>query len=155
MKLKNNILILFFLLTSLVAKPQLQSTSGARNEAIRLIQEGDNFLRYANWDQALIIYTRAINTDINYANSYMKRATLNARLGKTSEALSDYNRAITLNPYSEYIYDKRAKIKMIAMDYKGAINDINKAISINPVNNELLDHRAEDFITIGQYEKAL
>ena len=61
MKLKNNILIIFFLLSYLASYSQF----GVRNEAIRLVKEGDDYLRTANWVEALLSYTKAINMDVS------------------------------------------------------------------------------------------
>ncbi|MDZ4845560.1 MAG: tetratricopeptide repeat protein [Chitinophagales bacterium] len=76
---------------------------GGRGGAIQLIADGDNFLRQGVFDRALQAYASAIARDPTYAQAYMKRASLNAKLSNNREAIEDYNKAIALNPYVEYI----------------------------------------------------
>lgn len=86
----------------------------ARLESIRIIREGDNYLRIGNWEYALDAYTRAVQTDPGYADAWMKRAALNQMVGRIGESRADYQQAVSLNPYSVYIYDQRAALSMLA-----------------------------------------
>lgn len=86
----------------------------ARLESIRIIRDGDNFLRIGNWEYALDAYNRAVQTDPGYADAWMKRAALNQMVGRIKESRADYQQAVSLNPYSVYIYDQRAALGMLA-----------------------------------------
>ena len=132
-----------------------QGLQSNRTEAIRLIQEGDNMMSFANWQEALFAYDNAIAIDPSYSTAFMKKANLLAKIGRNQEALKLYDRAIQLNPYSEYIYDSRAKLKMLAMDYSGALDDLNNAMAIDPSNEKIRDRKVDDLIAMKAYEQAL
>lgn len=86
-------------------------------EADKFINQGDNLFKTGNFQEAIDIYSNAIEVAPNYAMGYMKRAVVHRAKGEELLAEKDYTRAMSLNPYSEYIYDWRAKLKMLASDY--------------------------------------
>jgi tetratricopeptide (TPR) repeat protein len=135
---------LFILLLSFGAIGQ----SYNRIDAMRLIQEGDNFLRMGNWEYALSRYNDAIVMDPDYADALMKRSVLYEQTGRAREASMDYQRALSLNPYSAHIYDLRLRKDMIASDY---INPINQQERSNLEIERMLD----DCIQWDSYELAL
>ena len=93
--------------TSVAQSPQ-------RIEAMRMVQNGDNFLRSARFEDAIAEYTNAITTDNSYADAYMKRSAIYSRLGRTTEAKRDYERATMINPSSSYVLDDQAKADFLS-----------------------------------------
>ncbi|MFK8043897.1 MAG: tetratricopeptide repeat protein [Crocinitomicaceae bacterium] len=139
----------------MIATQSLAQNSIARQKAISLVSEGDNHLRLGGWQNALISYTNAIQTDPEYAVAYMKRGQLNERILRTNEAERDYNQAIYLNPLIDIFYDQRARLRILSFDYYGAVEDITMAINMNGNNVNYLKHQVDGFIAAGMYERAL
>lgn len=119
-----------------------------RLDAIRLIKEGDNFMRMGNWEYALSRYNDAVITDPEYADALMKRAALYEQTGRQREAAIDYQRAISLNPYSVHIYDQRIRKEMIASDYLNPMDKEDKT-------NEEIERLIDDCIQWDAYSTAL
>ncbi len=151
--IKSNILVFVLLVVFQVGS--FAQNSIARQEAIRLIQEGDANLRLGGWNPALISYTNAIETDPEYAAAYIKRGQLYERIFRAKEAAMDYDKAIKLNPLIDIYYDQRARLKMLSFDYYGALDDITQAININNSNRDYLKYQIDGFISLGRYEEAL
>ena len=150
MKLRLIFVYIFILLCNKELSGQILGS-----EVIHLLQTGDNMFKVGNVRDALVQYDRAIATDPNNAQAYIRRARLYQATGQPHEAINDYNRAIAINPYVEAFYDNRAKLKILASDYKGAINDISQAILLNPSNDTLRDYRADYYINDQAFDKAL
>lgn len=126
--------------------------NSARMEAMRLIREGDNYLRMGQWNEALVFFNNAVNADPGFADAFMKRAALNKRLGYETEAYADFNRALALNPYSTYIYDQRFKIELLAIEYFAPAGERTLADNTSPIQ---MDHESDDMIDTGSYNEAL
>lgn len=148
-------IVLFTFLTLLFSTRTQAQNSLARQAAIELVREGDNHLRLGGWQQAIISYSKAIETDPDYAVAYMKRGQVNERILRTREATHDYNMAIYLNPQIDIFYSQRARIKVLSYDYFGAVEDMTAAIKINPVESNYVKHQVDALIALGLYKDAL
>ncbi|HAC25514.1 MAG TPA: hypothetical protein DCE81_11405 [Cytophagales bacterium] len=126
--------------------------NSARMEAMRLIREGDNYLRMGQWNEALVFFNNAVNADPGFADAFMKRAALNKRMGYETEAYADFNRALAINPYSTYIYDQRFKIELLAIEYFAPADERTLAENTSPIQ---MDHESDDLINTGAYNEAL
>lgn len=133
--------------TSVAQSPQ-------RIEAMRMVQNGDNFLRSARFEDAIAEYTNAITTDNSYADAYMKRSAIYSRLGRTTEAKRDYERATMINPSSSYVLDDQAKGDFLSDRYWEGLKNLEHAIAMDPDNSLLRDHRVDGYILTGEYLKA-
>ena len=67
----------------------------------------------SNYQNALVMFNRAIELDENYAAAYINRANVNSILKKYSDALSDYKRAIGLEPWNASLYTSRGKMQEV------------------------------------------
>lgn len=79
----------------------------------------DNELKFGNPEKAILILDNAIAQNPFFAETYLKRAKLLARLGRFSEANRDYQAAKRLNPYLSNFYntnEKSGRINLIAFD---------------------------------------
>lgn len=143
---------IFFLSLALMLNISADAQSSSRLESMRFIQDGDNFLRMGNWQEALNSFNSAVVADLSFADAYMKRAMLNKRLGNNKESALDYNRAISLNPYSIYIFDQRNKLDFLAIEYFAPSNEKASTSNITPIQ---LDQQADEYIDLGAYQEAL
>jgi tetratricopeptide (TPR) repeat protein len=87
------------------------------DEADKYILQGDNMFKLGNFEEALNLYSNAINVAPDYAKGYMKRAYLHRVQGSERLAEQDYEQAMRLNPFTEYIYDRRAVLSLLATDF--------------------------------------
>jgi tetratricopeptide (TPR) repeat protein len=74
----------------------------------------------------------ALNMNMNYAEAYCGRATVNAELHNYHKAIFDYSMAIKINPDFAEAYSNRADIYLHFKEYGLAMKDYDMAIKINP-----------------------
>ncbi len=129
--------------------------SSARMEAMKLLQDGDVKRHFGNWEDALELYTNAINTDRGLATAYMKRARLYQEMGQFKNSIDDYNQAIAINPLSEIAYDQRAAVKVLSNDYIGAIKDVEEALKLNPSSSTLRAKLIDDYLLVKDFKQAM
>lgn len=77
-------------------------------------------------------FTKAINSNPEYAIAYISRGNAYDAEGKFDEALSDFNKALELNPRDVRALNGRAIVYESKKLYDKAISDYNKAIEIEP-----------------------
>lgn len=155
---KNKLWALVCLCILTVSILRADSVSGqtvARVASLEELQKGENLMSMAFWPEALMAFDNAITLDPTFADAYMKKASLLAKIGRTIEAEQLYAKAVQLNPYSAYIYDSRAKSRMLAQNYKGALADLQVAVGLNGDDPDLRDDLIDDLILNGNYEDAL
>lgn len=117
------------------------------DEADKYILQGDNMFKMGNFEEALNLYSNAINVAPDYAKGLMKRAYLHRVQGREREAEQDYGQAMRLNPYTEYIYDRRAVLSLLATDFIELPLSSGQGIEINEstcllYNGDIASHRA-------------
>lgn len=143
---------LSFLVSSICASAQ---QSPERIAALKEVQKADNLMSLLIWQDALFAYDNAMAIDPTFAQAYMKKAELLAKLGRRTEAEKVYQKALKINPYAAYIYDGRAKMRMLAKDYKGALQDLDTAVGLRRDDAEIRDHLVDDLIAMQLYERAV
>ncbi len=109
MRSKTLLILLVCMLTGISSLAQ----TTARRQALSYVQEGDNFLKHGNWEDAIFSYTNAINADPAFAKAYMKRAKLYERLDRNREVAyvmgnQSVQGCMDLN-YSAVLGNKRAE----------------------------------------------
>lgn len=108
----------------------------------------DNELKFGNPEQAILILDNAIAQHPFFAETYLKRSKILARLGRHTEARRDFERAQRLNPYLGNFYsisEKSGKIKLIAFDpnhYTQASKDLLPA-EVTPIIQNSVEKKLE------------
>ena len=95
-----------------------------------------------------VLYTKAIEFDINFLDAYINRGLVNNELSDYESSLSDYNKAIELDSKCALAYNNRGYTKYKMKDYQGALEDYNKAILLNPKLNIAMDNKAKLFLEV-------
>lgn len=118
---------------------------------------GMNAFKKGDYNKAIELFTKAINTDSEYFISYVHRAAAYYELGMYDAALRDVDECIA---YGEHIYaeayDIRAKIRRIKKEPLYTILiDYNNAIQIEPKNPKYYVDRARVNREMEREEKAL
>jgi len=92
--------------------------------------EGNKAFRSGNYQQALELYSKALQIDpFNKSTNsklYCNRATVNFKLKNYDDSISDCNNAIELDPTYLKAYLRRAKSYMDAEKYEEAVRDYEK-----------------------------
>ena len=99
--------------------------------------------------------TKAIESDPDNPQYYLKRAEFNYNNGFYMEAIDDYTKAIKINPNDPKLYLKRSEFYSAIDDYQNAINDYSKAIEFEPENADYYLGRAGFYSDKRMYEEAI
>ena len=121
------------------------------------IEEGTRLAYNQKFDEAIQLYTEAIELNPNNAEAYNWRGNIrnsvasikiavdkNVSVGEKirSQALDDLNRAIQLKPDYSEAYGNRGFLYFTAKDYSAAIADFNKAVELDPTNAQNYIYRS-------------
>jgi tetratricopeptide (TPR) repeat protein len=98
--------------------------------------------------------TEALRRNPNDVDAYLKRAQVNAWLGKDKEALADYDRVVSLRPDDISSRLNRASFRARLEDHKGAIEDYDYVLRLEPQNRQTYYSRAHLRNEIGDYRGA-
>jgi tetratricopeptide (TPR) repeat protein len=108
-----------------------------------LITAGNQAAQAGRYDQAIRLYTRAIESgglsDQNLAVAYANRGSAKDDSGRTDQAVKDFNRALELDPDHAEAYYNRS----FAYEKKGliplAVADMEKAVRLAPEDTYYTD----------------
>ena len=106
-------------------------------------------------DKAIADYTKAIELNQNFAESYYNRGLVYDDLKNYDAAIADYNQAIKLNPNDAKAYNNRGNAYKALKNYDAAIADYNNAIKINPNYANAYYNRGIAYKNLKQYQKAV
>ncbi len=84
------------------------------------------------YDQAIKLATKAINTDPKNVEALATRATIYGAADKYAEAAADFTRILALEPKLADAYDSRGRLHFKAGKIKEAIADFDKYIELEP-----------------------
>jgi len=102
------------------------------NYAKELYKQGIKYYEKTEYEQAIKLFSQAININPEYANAYNSRGDAYYRLGKYEKSQQDSSAAIRHNPNDANAYYDRGFSLYSIGEYNGAIIDYNQAIKINP-----------------------
>jgi len=111
--------------------------------AVEYWREGNDFLHQGNFDQAIVEYSKAIDTDPNLAGVYDDRGVAYAQEGSYTRAVDDFTMAIASNPNDADAYNNRAHAYADEGKQESALIDYGMAIRINPIYLNAYKNRAE------------
>ncbi|AFY70236.1 heat shock protein DnaJ domain protein [Thalassoporum mexicanum PCC 7367] len=98
----------------------------------RLYEQGLLSLQDGNYNQAIVLFSRALDYFSNFAEAYLKRAVAHYRNGNAAAAVTDLNRAIELKPQLNEAYYQRGLARSRLGYDQSAIEDYDQAIELNP-----------------------
>ncbi len=102
-----------------------------------LLDQGDSKCHLQDYSGAILSYSKAIEINPKYVDSYIKRGFVKfVYLKDYTGAISDFTKAISINPFCIEAYNYRGVVKSEVKDDQGAIEDFTKAIELdNNANN--------------------
>jgi tetratricopeptide (TPR) repeat protein len=131
-----------------VLKKRIKRETG--NHIFRAIQNDDQ----GKHAQAIDEFTKAIEINPDYADSYNKRGLVYYGQTKYEQAIKDYDLAIRINPKYTDAYNNRGIIYFEMEKYDLAISDYSKAIELDPKYAKAYHNRGLIYVTkLKNYDK--
>ena len=93
---------------------------------------GAEYIKNGNFDQAIKEFTIAINLIPNYVYGYRVRGFSYFQIGQYHQAIGDFDIAIQLDPNDKSSYNDRGIAYYQIGQYRLAIEDFDKAIRLDP-----------------------
>ena len=109
-------------------------------EAVKLLDIGDELLNLRRYEAAVKSYSDAIKVNPNYAEAYNGRGFGKYNLRMFREALADYNQALLIKPNFVPSLNNRGILLTNVQQYKQALSDFNQALFLQANNVEILNN---------------
>ncbi|MDM8518628.1 tetratricopeptide repeat protein [Anaerolineales bacterium HSG6] len=100
------------------------------------INQGVTAGQAGNLEQAIKIFTQAIELNPDYVSAYTNRGLAYRLMGNFEAALEDFEEAVAANPTSDNAYNNRGTAYAQSRQYFEALKDFDKAIELNPNDAE-------------------
>ncbi|KAL8584574.1 hypothetical protein ACOMHN_002304 [Nucella lapillus] len=105
-----------------------------RDEAEKLKNKGNEFMKAEKFSDALESYTQAIKRDGRNAVYFCNRAAAYSKLNKHQQAIEDCNRALTIDPSYSKAYGRMGIAFTALNDHESARECYRKALELDPDN---------------------
>ena len=115
--------------------------ANAQNEAAELVKQGLQKSNMGNHDEALTLYSKALETDPELLDAYVKRAYVNSILKNYDATIEDYNKILSIKPDLVIVYVSRGSAFSKLKQYDKAIADFDHALSLDKNNSEAYNNR--------------
>lgn len=114
----------------------------------------DNARVYGNYEEAIRLFTQAVQLDPNNGVIYHNRGMAYIRLERWREAITDFSRAIALSPHPS-CYEQRGLAYYQIGDRDSAFNDWQQALRMDPRRTFAMVNLAWLAIEEGQFRRAI
>merc|ERR1719351_560476 len=120
-------------------------------EAERLKTEGNNLMRTEKFQEALDMYTKAIELDGSNPVFYCNRAAAHSKMNNHHLAIEDCQRAIDMDPSYSKAYGRMGLAHSSLNKHKEAVDNFKKALELEPDNESYKSNLqiAEDKVSSG------
>jgi len=105
------------------------------------------------YDEAISLFSKALNRDAAYANALRLRAAAYRDTGEHQAAIDDYTALIAINPDFGN-YNRRGLVYEDIKDFKAAARDFSEAIALNPKWPIAYNNRGYAYLKLRDYKKA-
>jgi len=106
-----------------------------KDEAERLKTEGNNLMRAEKFQEALEMYTKAIDLDGANPVFYCNRAASHSKMNNHHFAIEDCQRAIDMDPSYSKAYGRMGLAHSSLEKHKEAVENFKKALELEPDND--------------------
>ena len=138
------------------AKPSPNITPEEVEILSKLVFQKGNFLMMLDqMDEAIEVYSRAIELNPNHAASYSNRGAAYCGRDEFDLAIADYNKAIELDPELAQAYSNRGAAYWGKDEFDLAIADYNKAIELDPKLAHAYYNRGATYRAEGAFDLAI
>jgi tetratricopeptide (TPR) repeat protein len=94
-------------------------------------EEGLQKAKEKDYVSAIAFFTRAIDSQVNFADAYYQRGLAYYDSGKIHQAIFDYTEAIKINPTMAIVFYCRALAKLALNNFVGSLEDIETTIMMD------------------------
>src|SRR5262249_25679927 len=108
-----------------------------------------------DFEKAIADFSKAIEIDPNYAESFNERGIAYREMKDYNRAIADQTKAIEINPRFARAYNSRGNAYHEMKDYARAIADTDKAIEVDPSYARAYNARGFTYQTMGEFDRAL
>ena len=125
------------------------------NQTIAMVSSGLASAEEGDYQQAIKLYTTAIEANPRMAHAYTLRGNVYRGTGDIDHAIRDYDLALDLNPGEGHIHYHRGDAYFGKGDIENAIRDYSRAIDLDPSDIDAHQRRALALIQIGEFAQAI
>lgn len=128
--------------------------SGAQTTKEEFVQLGLKQHNNKNYDQAIMLYTKALELDSSYFTAYINRGNSYFEKTEYSKALADANSALLLNSTNAVPYNNRGLVYKFQGKFDEAVMEYNKAISLNKTYFEAYVNKVRALLAAKKQDEA-
>ncbi|XP_059176725.1 small glutamine-rich tetratricopeptide repeat-containing protein alpha-like [Physella acuta] len=111
-----------------------EATPVQKEEAEKLKNKGNDFMKCEKFSDALDSYSQAIRLDARNAVYFCNRAAAYSKLNKHQQAIEDCNRALAIDPSYSKAYGRMGIAFTALEDHESAYECYRKALELDPDN---------------------
>ncbi|UPT65999.1 MAG: hypothetical protein M0D57_16060 [Sphingobacteriales bacterium JAD_PAG50586_3] len=142
---------LFLAFTILLSVPAY-SQGFTGNLAQQYVVEGDNFMKIGDFNNAILAYTNAVNSNIGYGEALVKRSIALKLVGRTIEGRDDLDKALRLGPEFRIMFDTLTTKKMRRDSLSTLSNPYQNLDLINqPADTSTFFNAGKRYLDDGNY----
>ena len=130
------------------------------NSRLALAETATEYLHLGNvsskedkYPNAILNYTKAIESDPNFAKAYYNRGYTYIKMRKYKMAIDDLNKAVEIRPKYAAAYHVRGIAYFSKKKYKQAVLDYSKAIELYPENLRFYQSRMSAYFKLNDTDK--
>jgi len=105
-----------------------------KEEAERMKTEGNNLMRTEKFEDALLMYSKAIELDGSNPVFYCNRAAAHSKMSNHHLAIEDCQRAVDMDPNYSKAYGRMGLANSSLEKHKEAVENFKKALALEPDN---------------------
>ena len=105
------------------------------------------------YPEAILNYTKAIESDPNFAKAYYNRGYTYIKMRKYKLAIDDLDKAVEIRPKYAAAYHVRGIAYFSKKKYKQAVTDYSKAIELDPDNIRFYQSRMSAYFKLNDTDK--
>ncbi len=105
---------------------------GCVSQASKYNKQGIELYRNKQYDQAIEVFSTAIDLNHEYKDAYINRGLVYKRLQQYEMAIADFTQVIRIDPNSDSAYLSRSECYDCVRKYDLSALDVDKAIELNP-----------------------
>ncbi len=120
-----------------------------------MVDQGSTLLSEKKFDQAALLFQRAVEIDPKNDNAYVFKSSLHLQKNENEQALADATSALTINKDNVFGYVNRACALINLKQYEPAIVECTKAIEKDPTFYSAFGNRGVALFYTGKYKDAV
>jgi len=115
---------------------------------------GDVLYEAGKTEKAIQSYTKALDLDMQYEPTLLKRGRAYRKIGQYNWAVRDFSRVIGIDSKNPVGYFERGETRYVSGDYIEADIDFAMAIDLNPLDGMAYEKRGRSRIAMGLSDSA-